>query len=80
MITASERKKIAKIVLTTKDEVFIRKIESMISSKPKTAQHKKRSGEMQVTEFQKYLLEWPIMSKDEMKGIKERAKRLNEWR
>ncbi len=79
MITASERKRIAKIVLTTKDEVFIRKIESLISSKPK-APRKKKNAQKQVTEFQKYLLEWPVMTKGEMKGIKERGKRLNEWR
>jgi hypothetical protein len=80
MITASERKRIAKIISTTKDEDFIRKIESLISSKPKVIRRKKKNGEKQVTEFQKYLLTWPVMMEEEMKEIKERRKRLNEWR
>jgi hypothetical protein len=80
MITTSERKRIANIVLTTKDEDFIKKIESLLSFKTVAKNTKKKNGEKQLNDFQKYLLTWPEMSKEELKGIKERRKRLNEWR
>ena len=80
MITASERQRIVKIVLTTKDEDFIKKIETLMPGKPKAKRRIKKNGEKQVTEFQKYLLTWPEMKEDELKGIKERGKRLNQWR
>ncbi len=43
MVTIAERKRIASVVLTTSDEKMIRKIESLIFSKPGDKLSKKKS-------------------------------------